>query len=264
MNEKIAEYERIAAEMGGELKKNRKGTYYIEVLQKIECKECTHCHVMKVLLDFQQRLDRFAKKDNFCKKCRTSLKRKERVDNHAAVIERERRYFERNKQAKTERNRAYRIANKEKERERQRNWRENNRVKLALKSSKRRAVQSGLTNDLSFYQLSQIKSRFKHKCALTCKGDDVHMDHVIPVATGYGNTTLGNIIPLFGRLNESKCDSNIFVWFNANRERYSLEQDRFNALIEYLADINEMTIFEYTAYVYDCHNNPCEIIEEET
>jgi hypothetical protein len=45
-------------------------------------------------------------------------------------------------------------------------------------------------------------------------------------------------------------------WVEANRQRFNLEQERFDRLIEWLGKANEMTVEEYRDYVYECHANP--------
>ncbi|MBW3113554.1 hypothetical protein KYJ26_16995 [Bacillus sp. MCCB 382] len=92
-------------------------------------------------------------------------------------------------------------------------------------------------------------------CVLT--GDaDIHLDHVIPIAIGHGGTIKSNMIPLRSDLNMNKKKSNIFEWFSANKQRFNLSQEKFDTLIDYLAELNEMTREEYREYVYWCHANP--------
>jgi hypothetical protein len=115
-----------------------------------------------------------------------------------------------------------------------------------------------LPDDFTAEQLSQVINVFNGGCALT--GERVfHWDHVVPLSVGHGGTTYGNMIPLRGDLNISKSNRNIFEWFEANRQLFKLEQERFNRLIEWLGKANGMTVEEYRDYVYECHANPNEI-----
>lgn len=94
-------------------------------------------------------------------------------------------------------------------------------------------------------------------CALT--GDsNYHLDHVIPLSSGCGGTTRGNVIPLRPDLNLSKSDSNLFVWFQSVQERFSLEERKFDQLVAYLAEANVMGISEYRDYVFSCFHTPNE------
>lgn len=50
-------------------------------------------------------------------------------------------------------------------------------------------------------------------------------------------------------------------WFEANRQRFDLSQERFDSLIAWLASANAMSVEEYRDYVYHCHENPRTINE---
>lgn len=129
-------------------------------------------------------------------------------------------------------------------------------------SQRRRARVRRLPSTLSKEEILKLELTFDNRCVLT--GDmNVHLDHVIPLATGHGGTIYGNIIPLRADLNLSKSDRNIFEWFEANRQRFNLEQWRFDRLIEWLGKANGMTVDEYRAYVYECHAKPNAIDEYE-
>jgi hypothetical protein len=141
-------------------------------------------------------------------------------------------------------------------------WKRNNRDKVLLYGQRRRARKSGLIDDFTIEQHAEILMGF-NGCSLTEEHYDIHMDHVIPLSTVHGGTTYGNMIPLRSDLNISKGYRNIFEWFNANRERFGLSQAKFDALIEWLAEANEMTVDEYRDYVYWCHANPRELNESE-
>ena len=86
----------------------------------------------------------------------------------------------------------------------------------------------------------------------------------MPISIGHGGTTYGNMWPLCIRLNSSKHNKNIFDWFETNRQRLELSQDKFDTLIKYLADANGKTVEEYRGYVYWCHENPRTLEELET
>lgn len=119
----------------------------------------------------------------------------------------------------------------------------------------RRAEKLGLPASLTLESLKRLWRRFNQGCALT--GDkSISFDHVIPMTLNRAGSEIGNIIPLRRDLNSSKSDRNIFDWFAENKERYNLEQRRFDELIAYLADINDMTTEEYEEYVRWCHDNP--------
>jgi hypothetical protein len=112
----------------------------------------------------------------------------------------------------------------------------NNPDKNKLRQHRRRARRKSLPNDFTNEQMSQTYEYFGG-CALTGAAE-VDWDHVVPLVSGFGGTTFGNMVPLRGDLNKSKNDANIFEWFERNKERFNLEQARFDRLIEWLASVN--------------------------
>jgi hypothetical protein len=177
-----------------------------------------------------------------------------------------REYYEENKNRYLENSRKWREANKEYDRnyyednsERKieyiRSWRESNRDKVVLTTQLRRARKKELPSDFTHEQRKATLTYFGG-CALTSSTDDIHWDHIVPLAIGHCGTVNGNMIPLRSDLNISKNDRNLFEWYYSNKERYNLQQERFDKLIDWLASVNGMTTEEYEAYVYYCHDNP--------
>jgi hypothetical protein len=143
-----------------------------------------------------------------------------------------------------------------------RRWAVDNKEKVSASVQRRRARLRNLPADFFEQDVVNLLSLFNEGCALT--GDyRIHLDHVIPLATGHGGTINGNMIPLRGDLNFSKNDRNIFEWFEAIRQRFELSQERFDNLIAWLASANAMTCEEYRDYVYWCHANQRTIDELE-
>jgi hypothetical protein len=137
-------------------------------------------------------------------------------------------------------------------------WQRNNPDKVTVIQQRRRARKKSLPDDFTEKQMEETLEYFGG-CALTGDAVDIHWDHAIPLASGYGGTTFGNMIPLRGDLNNSKNDANIFEWFSVNKERFNLSQDRFDELVRWLADVNEMSVEVYRKYVYECFDFSNEI-----
>jgi hypothetical protein len=129
--------------------------------------------------------------------------------------------------------------------------------KNKLRQHRRRARKKTLPNDFAEEQMTVTHNYFGG-CALT-GSSEIDWDHVVPLASGHGGTTYGNMIPLRSDLNKSKNDANIFEWFSANKERYHLSQERFDALVLWLAKANGMTTEKYQEHVYKCFNNANEL-----
>lgn len=281
---------KIAADMYGELKKNKKGTLYVDSSNGVLAKQCPQCSLIKALDYFAKSTSGFAGKTTYCKPCAAENIRKHREKNpnydHLCYKKRREKHHEymqdyrgknleklkendklhklKNKERILAYNREYGKRNRDRITENDRARRSRSPEKFILKGLKRRARKRLLPSELTKEQHLQIQSHFNLGCALSGSKVDIHMDHVIPIAIGHGGTVYENMIPLRADINTSKNDANIFVWFITHHERYSLEQSRFNTLIKYLANLNEMTIFEYTAYVYECHNNPRDLTELDT
>lgn len=103
--------------------------------------------------------------------------------------------------------------------------------------------------NLTKAQREQILADFNYACSLTGSTENVQLDHFIPVHTGHGGKTLGNMIPLTASLNYSKNGKNQFEWI---KTRSSEEQEGFKQVLAYLAKQNNKSLDEYKKHVYNC------------
>jgi hypothetical protein len=193
----------------------------LETRDGVPGKECTSCSQWKTLEDYAIDRTGLGGKEAKCKTCRAEY------------------------------GRSFREIHRKYEAERTRNWRINNPEKEARRKQRRRAREKNLSDNFSKEQMDETFTYFGG-CALTGEIGDIHWDHAIPLATGQCGTTFGNMIPLRGDLNRSKNDSNIFEWFSVNKERFNVSQSKFDILIEWLAEVNDMTIEQYKTHVYRC------------
>ncbi|WP_416312791.1 hypothetical protein [Rossellomorea sp. FS2] len=184
-------------------------------------------------------------------------KRKYYKKNHERQLEKRRRHYKENRERLLEYSRKYYEENKEI----RRRYHKENPDKVRLHYNRRRARKNALPDDFNHEQQNEVLATFNNACALTGESTSRSWDHAIPLATGHGGTTYGNMYPLRLGLNISKHDRNIFEWFEANRQRFELSQDRFDSLIAWLASANAMSVEEYRDYVYQCHENPRTIDE---
>jgi hypothetical protein len=230
--------------------KSSRVKYYENILDEIIAKECTKCSEIKSINDFGKEKKGLGYRKSSCKVCEAESKRKWHENNREKNVERSRKWRE----DKPEYHRNYRQDNKEHKAETDRNWRLNNPEKSVIHDQNRRARKRALLNDLTAEQTKTIYDYFGG-CALTGGTSDTHWDHAIPLTTNYGGTTYCNMVPLRGDLNMSKQDANIFEWFTVAKQRFNLEQERFDRLIEWLGKANGMTVEEYRDYVYECHTN---------
>lgn len=276
-------------------KRNQQGTPFYELNGNVLAKGCTVCLVIRDFNYFHKSKRSPINLFSQCKICEASNRElnKERdaqrntqyiKENLEKVKERRKNYYTNNREKILRKNEEWRKSNsrityhrnyrkehkneisisQRKYRERSYNewlarykkWSKENPTKSKMRGIRRRAKESALPCSITPEQLSLIYEQFNNSCALTGESVNLHADHVIPLAVGHVGTTYGNMIPLSAKLNTSKNASHIFEWFEANRERLSLEQAKFDALIAYLAEVNGMNVKEYRAYVDYCFDNP--------
>lgn len=263
-------------------KKNRKGTLFYENLNGvIEAKVCAKCNEVKFLGDYQKHKAGLGGRESTCKLCRSGYYEdnkdqfveryevnKERIRkvqreyynaNKEQILEYSRQYYDANKEHCAEKSREWRDNNKGYFTEYARTWRRDNPEKCTLHKNRRRARKKSLPDNFTIEQMECTIDYFDG-CALTGATNDLHWDHVIPLATGHGGTTYGNMIPLRGDLNISKKDANIFEWFETNRQRFKLSEERFNRAINWVAEATGMSCEEYRKYVYECFENKKEVV----
>lgn len=226
--------------------------------------DCIGCNSLKYRSDFGRHKSHFLGVNSRCKVCERERRRKYCEDFPEKKAEYNRKWCEANPEKKAVSDRKWREANSGEMAEYKRNHRQDNPQMYLLYDQRRRARKLVLPDDLTIGQQDAIFATYNGTCALTGEPTDLHLDHVIPISVGHGGTTYGNMIPLRADLNLSKNASQIFEWFDANRERFNLSQRKFDELIEYLAQINEMTTQEYRAYVDWCFDNPRDINAIET
>lgn len=192
----------------------------IEVIDGVEGKECSKCKVWKAFAEYTKHHIGLGGRESVCKECRAL-------------------YYEDTKERQAEYGRLYH---------------KNNPKNSLIRAHRRRARMISLPDDFTSEHMRKTYDYFGG-CALTGEVSDIHWDHAVPIATGYGGTTFGNMIPLRSDLNLSKGDGNLFEWFNRNKKRFNLSQSNFDRLVEWLANVNGMTTDEYHAFVDECFEN---------
>jgi hypothetical protein len=117
-----------------------------------------------------------------------------------------------------------------------------------------------LNNTLTDEEEILVRADFDCKCALSRKGEDVELDHFVPLSwgkaasdLGIGGTTYTNLLPLHTTLNKSKSSENPFEWISKARDMHSIDDLLWNKAVEYIAGKNNMTVEEYKNKVNECH-----------
>ncbi|MDM5229356.1 hypothetical protein QUF73_24910 [Cytobacillus sp. NJ13] len=251
--------------------KGFKGKQYtkLETVNGVTGKNCSQCNEWKPLEEFNKDRECLGGRKAKCKVCSKGYYKENRdkmltqqieyyTENKEKIQEYHKQYYLENVETYRERNSQWIKENKKRFRELTRKsgnkWRKNNPEKVNTLNQKRKAKQKALPHDWTQKEREETLQYFGG-CCLTGATESIHFDHVIPLATGHGGTVFENMVPLRADLNLSKRDSNLFLWFEDNKERFDLSQDRFDSLIEYLSDLNGMTPEQYREYVFYCHEN---------
>lgn len=147
---------------------------------------------------------------------------------------------------------AYHEANREHIEEYKKEWAEKNPHKVKTSQAKRKTLLKNLPSTMTEDDWIDICSIFDGKCALT-DSRDITLDHFIPIYTGHAGTIIGNCYPLDGVTNYSKNKQNPFEW--VNRPDMNINKEKWDLLINILASQNNLTVEEFTSYVYWCFEN---------
>ena len=222
--------------------------------EEIVGKKCKGCGKWKPLDRYYKHTKGLGGRDSHCIECRKTIYQ----ENKEEIMERQKGYYRKN----IEKRKAYWMEYYQKNRERYlkkgKKYYQENRERFKFKKQKRRARKESLPNNWTEKQRAETWSYFNNSCALTGAISGITEEHAIPLSIGHGGTYHGNMYPMSKTLNKSKYNNNIFEWFEANKERFNLSEERFNRLIEYLATLNGLTSEEYRQFVYWCHENPRE------
>lgn len=114
--------------------------------------------------------------------------------------------------------------------------------------AKRKSSMTGTITDLTTDQWKATLAYFDNGCAVCRNSSEIHMDHFIPVASGSGDTTVNNVIPLCARHNVSKSNKHPLNWLSYES---GASVDTVERIIAYLAQLNGMHPSEYENYVID-------------
>lgn len=221
--------------------------YYVNNVGEVICKECSKCGTVKNLEDFHRQKVGIGGTRADCRDCVKYYSRKYRDANRTKLRDYARQYYANNAEKEREYSRRYYAENPEKDR---------------MRDLRRRARKASLPDSLTESQWRDTLDYFGGACAFTGVTEDLHRDHVLPLSIGHGGTTKENMLPVSSRINLSKCDNNVFVWYEENGVRLGICPERFERAIGYLAELNGMSVSEYRDYVYDCHANPNDIVTE--
>lgn len=127
---------------------------------------------------------------------------------------------------------------------------ESKRLGVIRRRARKKLLPSSLTRD----QMTLIVDFSQRKCVLT-GSSDVEIDHFIPLSWGHGGTFYGNLYLLDSSLNSSKQDKNPLTWYMDEFADRPDIASRWLSLLQWLADLNGLSLSELVSYVFWCDAN---------
>lgn len=244
----------------------------------VDAIDCTLCKEIKPLTEFSKG-NGVGGKQTKCKQCQSEYHEinKERenersrqwlINNPEKAKEMRRNFIENNPNYKRDYYRKWRLKNKDKTHKyylkqkpkhklHMKKWhmknKEYHRFLNKVNGIKRRAIDNYLLGDCSAEDIVSLREYFNNQCSLSEAKENIHIDHFIPISIGHGGSYIGNLIPLSEPLNRSKFNKNPFEWIK--QDEVDIDLDKWENLIEYLSNINDMSNDEFRSFVYWCFNN---------
>lgn len=236
--------------------------------EEIVSKECLKCRKVQSLENFYRHPKSLGKRKSQCITCAKQYKdfasqRMAEYRKKRKPISQEyfREYYLKHREKIKERAKSHYDIKKDdpdfkrKRAESKRDWVRRNPHKITEQNHRRAASKLGLLKDWTSDDMIKTLEYFDYKCALSGEDGNLHFDHVIPLSSGHAGTVPWNMLPLRSDLNESKSTHHILEWFDANRQRFNLSEERLEFALRYLADTAGLNYEEYLEYLDWCHKN---------
>lgn len=220
-----------------------KTVYFVNSDDRVISRECRQCLEIKLIEEFYPSTTGFEGRKAVCSDCEKADNRQYHRSDKTRTAARRAKYVSKNRDRVNATTRAWIARNREKV---------NKRRSMYATNTNRSARDFGLPAEFTVRDKEELLKIFGG-CALTGEKENIHFDHVLPVSLGVGGSVKWNILPLKAGLNISKGNKNFFEWFKQNKNRFNLDDHKFQRSIEYLAKQKGVTVDEYEKFVYDCY-----------
>jgi len=130
------------------------------------------------------------------------------------------------------------------------------RLQMKFHAKKRKRKIRSLPFTLTAEAWNAVLERYGFRCALSGVRSGLNMEHFIPVAWGHGGTYVGNVYPVYWRINRSKSDTNPFVWAEREDAKGMIDMERWERLVEACAAGHGLTVERFRQFVDWCEANP--------
>jgi len=81
----------------------------------------------------------------------------------------------------------------------------------------------------------------------------LNLGHFIPIHWGIGGSFVGNVFPIYGKLNTSMKHYNPLDYLRWENSEFPIHDDGVDFLISYLAEKNGLSVIKYEEYVNSCY-----------
>lgn len=215
--------------------------------EKVDGKICGKCDVMKPLTEYTPNKNAYDGTFNQCRKCRAKRQAEYARENPEIRRKAERNWREKNPEKVKEMARRSRKRNAKGYARRLKEFYEKNPEIRSVYRARRRARKASLPNNFD-NEWAELLLEIYGGCVVTGETEGLHWDHFIPLSTGKGGTTFGNMIPLKAELNLRKSDKNPIEFL----KEIGYDDKSLYGLLFALAKFNGMSVEEYKKYVYEC------------
>ncbi len=152
------------------------------------------------------------------------------------------------------RSRQWQRDNKDKVKLYQKRYQEKNEERVRVSWSKardrRRNMSKNTEHSLTDSEWKYVLNHFSNSCAVCESTNYVQLDHFVPIASGNGDTSIGNVIPLCRKHNINKRDKDPVAWL-VNES--GADSESIDKILSHLAVFNGMEKDEYRQHAIDLY-----------
>lgn len=210
-------------------------------------KKCNVCGEMKTLSEYTPSKELYDGKMNRCKPCNAKRVGEYAKANPEIRRKSEIKWREANPDKVKAMSKKSRQRNAEGYKRRLKEFHARNPEAKKIYHANRRARLLALPNNFTT-EWAEVLLELYGGCIVTGKTEDLHWDHFIPIKTGHGGTTFGNMIPLHSAVNMRKSAGNPIDFLMSE----GFTDTQLYGVLYTLAKFNQMTVAEYIEYVYGC------------
>ena len=212
----------------------------MDLIEGVNSRVCTKCGELKSFEEFYKSKKGKYGIESKCKECINEKNKQYYENNKEDIVEKGKQYYENNKEYKAEYDKKYRENNKEHIVKYRKEYYENNKEYYFESVRKRRALKSKAKGDFTELEFKETLEIFDYRCAYTGEPiledlSNCHREHIVPLSKG-GDNGIWNIVPSLDWVNLSKNNSDMEEWY---RQQPYFSEERLNKIYEYMSIMEE-------------------------